>query len=296
MPRPQRSVRGRMACETSRRRGLRSSTRGGGPGYEKRVTEGRVRAVMDMRLLGRWLEQLNVGVGSLNKTAAPYRLVGDDRSPRQRRTDRGRRGRRGGVSCRVRRRSDRHLAGDVHYRRHVSRPAALAIPCLSHLRALSHTLQRRITGSTSVPGRATLPKRDKVRTSDRCDACHSAYIISVAKASRHTKHNWRTSARSDTQSPRTRSPNAHALTAYLRLGKWMSFFFCLSVFAFFSVWKAVSLETPYGDAMETHRRQPPTDGPRPLRPEVKGEVLLSLVVLPEVLSLLCVDDRQHPCD
>lgn len=46
--------------------------------------------------------------------------------------------------------------------------------------------------------------------------------------------------------------------------------------------------------MKTHRSQPSADGTGLLHTEVKGSILLLFVELPEVLSLLVVDDSQNP--
>ena len=93
------------------------------------------------------------------------------------------------------------------------------------------------------------------------------------------------------------SSATHALTAYFLMGKFWSFFVCLSVFKDFSCWFDPNFKQLFDEErIKTHLGQPSSDSTSPLGSEVKGKVLLVLIVFPEILASLLVDDRQYPCD
>ena len=77
----------------------------------------------------------------------------------------------------------------------------------------------------------------------------------------------------------------------------MSFFFCLRVLSDASCYRGKRLEIVGRYFLQwTYRGQPSTDSTSLLYAEVKGSIFLLLVELPEVLSLLLVDNSQNPGD
>jgi hypothetical protein len=107
-----------------------------------------------------------------------------------------------------------------------------------------------------------------------------------------------TERKQDKDNDQGRAALAHALTAYLRRGKCASFFCCFTVFNDFSCCSPGSKSAIYGCTMgkDTYGSKAATDGACALSAEVKREVLLLLVELPEVLALLLVRDCQNTRD
>lgn len=90
----------------------------------------------------------------------------------------------------------------------------------------------------------------------------------------------------------------HALTAYLRSGKWMSFLCCFTVLNDVSCYRlqqVVSVPQPRSYSV-SHLGHSPSDCTSLLWPEIKREVFLVLVVLAQILTRLVVHHRQDPCN
>ena len=107
-----------------------------------------------------------------------------------------------------------------------------------------------------------------------------------------------------TNSEQHRPPPAplrpHAFTAYFRIGKWISFLRCFSVFSDASCCIVRNDNQPGSQTDDTLKttdlREASPDSTGLLCAEVKRQVLLVLVELPQVLPLLLVHHRQHPGD
>jgi hypothetical protein len=87
----------------------------------------------------------------------------------------------------------------------------------------------------------------------------------------------------------------HALTAYFLAGKWMSFFRCFEVLSEASCWKNIKLEEmTVKRTMKTHPCQTSSDCSCLLRPEIKRQVFLALVMVTQSLPCFLVHHSQHP--